>query len=661
MIVPAQKSSVLNAAIYQLFTGRWESANIIDHRANVFSTLSSLPFENLTKFAVDTVYLLGVFNNKGPIIVESEEGVDLRKESRRYPSPFAISDHTSTNPDLGTVDELKKLILSLQDKNFSVILDFVPNHTSTVHPWVKTHPEYYLADGSFIKEFSGDVYKLNYQNTSLQKEMIEVLKVIQSWGADGVRCDMAHLVPLDFWKQAILTTKSINPKFSFIAEAYSESSFDYQVISNHIKVGFDGVYHHALYENFKKVYLENQPSSFITDHISYILSRSDINTFLINYIENHDDHSPVTLKEDLPKAIDLLNSCKGSTLFYNGTLNLFDRRIAHHFIDILPDKYNELFNLPEFITTKPNKPIKKDQNQAQVLGIDIGGTNIKSALVNIEGFATKEKFQKTIKTDYKSFFNQITKLINQYSLNNFQAIGLSLPGEFSQDGEIIFPGSNLPFLFHKNLKKDLQDEFKIPIYVENDANCFALAESKWGIGKDLDTVIGITWGTGIGAGIIINKAIHHGTGAAGEFGHISTAYKSVDQDPCACGIDTCLEKCASGVAMVNKFHQSVDKKNNKKITVKDMFSSDDQDIKTIVSEAIYYLAIGIADLIKILSPNIVILGGGLSLMSDSWYQSLQSIVEDHLIPGLYQTKVVRHSLSENAGILGAAIVAFDSV
>ena len=651
MIVPAQKSSILNALIYQVFVGRWESANITNHKEQVFSTLSSLPFENLKTIGVNTIYLLGVFNNKGPIIVETEEGIDLKKQDHRYPSPFAISDHTSTNPDLGSTNDLKKLISTLQKENFRVILDFVPNHTSTIHPWVESHPEYYVANDSFVKEFSGDVYKLNYQNTFLQEEMIGVLKTIQSWGVDGVRCDMAHLIPLDFWKQAISIIKSINNKFTFIAEAYSDSIFNYQVISNHIEAGFDGVYHHAFYDNFKKVYLEHQPKSFIKDHISYIDSRSDLNTKLINYIENHDDHSPITNNNDLLEALDLLYSCKGSTLLYNGTLNLFNRRIAHHFIDILPDKHNELFNIPDFITNKSNK----SKSEKKVLGIDIGGTNIKSALVSSNGKATEKKTQKTNKDDYKSFINQIIKLIKQYNQDSFQAIGLGIPGEFSKDGEIIFPGSNLPFLFHKNIKKDLQNKFNISIYIENDANCFALAESKWGIGKNMETVIGITWGTGIGAGIIINGTIHHGTGAAGEFGHISTVYKQKDQDPCACGINSCLEKCASGAAMMKKYHQNINKE--KKITIKELFSSKDENIKDIVSESIYYLGIGIADLIKILSPDIVILGGGLSLMSDSLYKKLQNIVDDHLIKDLYQTKVVRHSLSENAGVLGAAILA----
>ena len=113
---------------------------------------------------------------------------DLSNKDNRYPSPFSISNHSSTNSDLGTINEFKNLVKSLQKKGFKVVVDFVPNHTSTVHPWVSTHPEYYVANDSFVKEFSGDVYKLNYKNPSLRENMIKVLKTIQGWGVDGVRC-----------------------------------------------------------------------------------------------------------------------------------------------------------------------------------------------------------------------------------------------------------------------------------------------------------------------------------------------------------------------------------------------------------------------------------------------------------------------------------------
>lgn len=645
MIVPVQKSSISNGVIYQVFTGRWESANIKDHKEKVFATLSSLSFENLIKIGIDTIYLMGVFNNKGPIIVESEEGIDLQKKSHRYPSPFAISDHTSTNSDLGSINDLKKLISTLQKKGFRVILDFVPNHTSTVHPWVETHPEYYVVGGSFVKEFSGDVYKLNYQNPSLKDEMIKVLKIIQKWGADGVRCDMAHLVPLDFWKHAISTIKSINNEFTFIAEAYSGSSFDYQVISDHIEVGFDGVYHHALYDNLKKVYLENQPKSFIKDHISYINSRSDLNTKLINYIENHDDHSPVTNKDDLSDALNLLYSCKGSTLLYNGTLNLFNRRIAHHFIDILPDEYNEIFNSPKI----------KSAEFKNVIALDIGASKIESAIVNEKYQLDNINKQPTIKTNFQDFVKQIITTINKLHQDqrNVHSISIALPGIIDFSGNIKFAGGNLPFLSNKNLKTELEKHFQVPIYIENDSNSFALGEAIMGAGRNFNIVFGITWGTGIGSGIVFNKKLFKGAGAAGEIGHIpiTSANQSIK---CGCGKSNCLEKYASGSAIQNQYKEMGGKISD--ATVEDIVNSKEPIATALIDQAVQYLAEGITAVINLINPEIIIIGGGLSHIKNDVFTKLEKTIKKYDIDSIHKTVIVKKEL-KNAALIGSAIIA----
>ena len=157
--------------IYQLFVGRWQTANLRDHPHHVFSKLSHHNYSHLKKMGINCIYLLGIFDNDGPIIVGVERDTAISKNHERLPSPFSITNHKRPNPLLGSAFELQDLIKTLQSKGFKVILDFVPNHTSTVNPWVKNHPEYYhLQNGEHVPEFNQDVFKLNYGNPKLRLE-----------------------------------------------------------------------------------------------------------------------------------------------------------------------------------------------------------------------------------------------------------------------------------------------------------------------------------------------------------------------------------------------------------------------------------------------------------------------------------------------------------
>jgi len=333
--------------IYQLFLGRQAEANLLDHPHQVFAQLLHYKWHYLTSAGFSAIYLTGLWENQGRIQVTQENGQELITRPHRLPSPFAITDHKAINQLLGTTSDFSRLVGTLHQVNLQVIVDFVPNHTGLDHPWITTHPEYYhYKQDELITEFSGDVAKLNYTNPQLRQEMISILNHIIALGIDGIRVDMAHLIPLEFWQQAIETSKESSCKF--IAEAYSESVFDWSIYKKLASVGFDLLYHEFWLRNLKWFAEETIGPEHLVEYLSYFLNNQDANRFL-SYIMNHDDTLPVSLHEYIPTLSAMLLFFPGDKLFFNGQLSGLTTRLSHHWAEILSKSYDELTqNFPNF-------------------------------------------------------------------------------------------------------------------------------------------------------------------------------------------------------------------------------------------------------------------------------------------------------------------------
>jgi glycosidase len=132
-------------------------------------------------------------------------------------SYYSCSDYTSTNPEFGSLDDFRNLVKKAQTSGFKVIIDWVANHTGHDHHWTKDYPEYYLKNekGEFYDSHGWqDVIDLNYYNSGLRAAMIDAMKFwVKECNIDGFRCDMAHLVPLDFWREARTQLDEIKPLF----------------------------------------------------------------------------------------------------------------------------------------------------------------------------------------------------------------------------------------------------------------------------------------------------------------------------------------------------------------------------------------------------------------------------------------------------------------
>lgn len=295
-----------------------------------------------------------------------------------------------------------------------------------------------------------------------------------------------------------------------------------------------------------------------------------------------------------------------------------------------------------------------------VIALDIGGTKIHGALV-VKGHSIVKRLRvPTLASNGKKFFVNTVKQVISSLIDNshhkITGIGISLPG-FSDNGKIVFAGNILSFLVGTDLKSMLERTFKIPVVIENDANCFALAESIYGAGRDYSVILGIIWGSGVGGGLVIrkkivdkhtnkvvSKVIYPGVfGGALEIGHIPVK-------------DTTLEKIAGGSFILRRYVQLGGKEEHD--TVSSLYRSDDKLAKQVIEEAIDAMARGIATGINILNPDIVVVGGGVSQLPKAALNKLFSRCRRYALKShTGNLEFRRFEISNDSGLMGAAILA----
>jgi glucokinase len=278
----------------------------------------------------------------------------------------------------------------------------------------------------------------------------------------------------------------------------------------------------------------------------------------------------------------------------------------------------------------------------QVLGIDIGGTTIKAGLVSSSGKIIS-KLNIPTGTGFDNILKNICSVINHFN-KKYNAIGIGIPGVV--DKGVVKYSPNLPF---KNfyIKKILEKKFNKPVFVDNDANCFVLGEALYGAGKGNYCVVGLTLGTGIGGGIVINKKIFHGKGGASEPGHITINFNG----PLSrCGNKGCLETYVSKRGII---------KESKNIDPRELFILARKGNKKAVkiwNKIGFYLGLGITNIANVLDPNIVVIGGNIANAWLFFSPSMKETIKKHAF--IKGTKVVKSKLGENAAILGAASLCF---
>lgn len=284
------------------------------------------------------------------------------------------------------------------------------------------------------------------------------------------------------------------------------------------------------------------------------------------------------------------------------------------------------------------------------IGIDLGGTKTEGIILNDNLEPIERKRILTPQNDYNAILNSVVDLVNDLKTKtNDSTIGICTPGAISKKTGLI-KNSNTQCLIGMPLKEDLEKALGKKVSMENDANCFAMAEAKMGAAKDYDVVFGVIMGTGVGGGIVINKKIHHGrTNIAGEWGH-HTLHQNGNK--CYCGKNGCVETYISGPALEKRWNELTGKKDSLPQIIQNL--DDDKAIQW-KNEFLHNFGTALANVIDILDPDAIVLGGGVSNVS-FLYDEGKKAVYDSVFSDLVDTPILKNQLGDSAGVFGASLL-----
>lgn len=309
------------------------------------------------------------------------------------------------------------------------------------------------------------------------------------------------------------------------------------------------------------------------------------------------------------------------------------------------------------------------------IGVDLGGTNIAAGIVTADG---QLRYKDSVKTQSAAGYGQVLAdmaalcrtVITDSGVDpaTVMGVGVGSPGHCDEtNGVIVFSG-NLQFR-NVPVRALLAQELGLPVYLANDANCAALGESTAGAAKDSDSSVTITLGTGVGSGIVMGKQIASGAfGGAGEIGHTSLVYGGVS---CTCGRRGCWEAYASATALIAQAKAAVEQDPVSKIltlsggdvdritgkVVFDAADADDRVAQAVITQYLRYVAAGLTNIINALQPDTIVLGGGICAQGERILGPIRQTVAQEVFGGELKTKLTIATLGNDAGIIGAAMLA----
>lgn len=313
--------------------------------------------------------------------------------------------------------------------------------------------------------------------------------------------------------------------------------------------------------------------------------------------------------------------------------------------------------------------------QKYAIGIDLGGTKVLTALVNIETGEVIESVKKKTKKEkgpekiVHKILKSIREILEDQVLDpkDISSIGIGAAGQVDRTKGILIAAPNLD-CFDLPLKEIVEKEFGIPVLLGNDVEIATLGELQYGAGRGYDDFVCIFVGTGVGSGVVSGGKLRQGSsGTAGEIGHIVV---DVGGRPCACGGNGCLEAYASRLAVEKRITGALKKGRESTITnylvegkgiktsmILKALQDQDELVTNFLEEAAEYLASGIASVINFYNPKLIILGGGLIDAIDFFYEKAIKIAKGKSLPTpAKSTEFKKAELGDFSGVIGAALL-----
>ena len=311
---------------------------------------------------------------------------------------------------------------------------------------------------------------------------------------------------------------------------------------------------------------------------------------------------------------------------------------------------------------------KNPSSESLVFAVDLGGTHLRVALVDDTGRILEQLKQDTPKADSAhAVVDALVGAARKWESDKLPVVAASImvPGAVDSQNAVVLQAPNLPSLVNFPLKAELKQKLGWPVFLENDANAAAVGEMWLGAARGCCDVVSVTLGTGVGGGVIIDGKLWRGShGSAGEIGH--TTVDPFSGLKCKCGNIGCLELFASATAIVRMTRENLalfpgSRLQSEELTAEKVYDagrSGDELALAVFKRFGMYLGIGLANLINLIDPQIIVIAGGAVNGWDLFAPEMYRQVEERAFrTTAQQVKIARAECGDNAGLLGAARLA----
>lgn len=252
------------------------------------------------------------------------------------------------------------------------------------------------------------------------------------------------------------------------------------------------------------------------------------------------------------------------------------------------------------------------------------------------------------------------------------AVGVGTAGQVVPgSGVMAFATAALPGWTGMPVRRRMEQATGLPSFVDNDANAMALGEAVFGAGRGCRYVVGLTVGTGVGGGIVVDGRVYHGVGGlANNIGHVIIDYRGRRQ--CPCGKYGCLEAYASAPCIVADFLDGIGRRRLRRelgvepgaVGVKEIAgwaAGDQQEALAAIQRGASFLGVGIATLLNLLNPEVVVIGGGVAQAGEVYFSVVRRVVRERAMPTVAETPVLPAQLGPQANLVGAACLAWQGL